>query len=596
MVLKFKYLSEDGRLESYQNYTIAQNSSLSNSIVVTSTDPNAHNYKYCLEFLCYNYKNVPKTQYISPILEYSQEGIEFAIPANLTQYKGHVDMQLTGYSPDDNKIVFKSINKSAKAFDVEGSLNVLESDIANTPNILTEFFDELAFYRNTRDELAQTVRQETEEKLAVAAQRVEAVVQEVNAATQEIETNVNTTFQEINDNVNAFTQQIDQKISRVNVSVDSLSKQVADITNSSKQGIINTAESAKQELSEIVDSIKQDFATIRGEIAETVKKEIIDSVQGIIQGDVFYKITFRINGEVIKSYTVREGVKVQQPEFTLPNGCEVVEGWYDMSQDRLWDFDEDGVVNDVVLTLNYMSAGIGMSAAGKIKDFANLTGDIYLPDYYNGKRVTHTENTVTNLSDGVNLHFGYNLTYYLGILSAGSQVKNLYFPKDSKMRNRANGIYTDKAEVGLVSFIFTPRDTKTLYIQSDCQELGVYAISHNPNLTKIVIPPTVTSLGSYCITNTGITTITIPASVTYCNTGAFYNNVNLQSIYIEGDMSEIITSASFVDRTQTTMTRPTLYVRPEHYQKYINRKLHNYYTINVMSKEYLDANYSAKEE
>ena len=483
MILKFKYLSEDGRLEAFQNYTIAQNSSLTNTIVVTSTDSNAQNYKYCLEFLCYNYKNVPKAQYVSPILDYTQEGVVFAVPASLTQYKGHVDMQLTGYSPEDNSIVFKSINKSAKAFDVEGSLNALENEILTTPTIFKEFLDEIEYYRKTRDEFA--------------------------------------------------------------------------------------------------NDVKQDVNKI---------------IQDMLKGNVFYKVTFRINGEIIKSMTVREGIRLLPPEYTLPDGCEVVEGWYDISKDRLWDFLEDSVTSDVVLTLNFMSKGIGMSAAGKIKDFANLTGDIYLPDYYNGKRVTHTENTVTNLADGVNLHFGYNLTNYLGILKAGSQVKKMLFPKDSKMRNRVNGVYTDKEEVGVVSFIFAPRGSASaLYIHSDCQELGVYAISNDEKLTKIVIPPTVTGLSSNCITNTGITSITIPSSVTYCNSAALFNNKNLTSIYLEGDLSERINGGTFVDASVTPTKRPTLYVRPEHYKNYINRNLQNSYTIEVMSKEYMDENYNAKE-
>ena len=590
MVLKFKYISEDGRLESYQNYKIAQNSSLSNTIVVTSTDPNAQNYNYCLEFLCYNSKNVPKTQYISTILEYSQEGITFVVPASLTQYKGHVDMQLTGFSIEDNSIVFKSINKGAKAFDVEGSLNVLESDVGSTPNILTEIFEELAFYRKTRDDFAQNVQRDTEKELNEA-------VAEIDGAVRKIDEKIDATVQEID----AIASEIDKKFDSVKQDVDKLStsaiQEITYTADAKRQEIANIAEAAKQEVNEFAVLIKQDFADIRSTIAESVKQEIADSVQGIIQGDVFYKVTFRFNGEIIKSITVREGAKVNPPEFTLPTGCEVEDGWYDISKNKLWNFDEDSVFEDVVLTLNFMSKGITFMNTGKIKNFANLKGDIYLPDYHNGKRITQTDANVVNLSDGVNLHFGYNILNYAGVLSIGSQVKNMYFPKDSKMRNRANGVYTDREQAGLVSFVFAPRNTdSTLYIQSDCQELGGYAISNVPNLKKIVIPPTVTGLNSNCIYNTGITSITIPASVTFCNAGALLNNVNLTSIYLEGDLSESINGGTFVDRTNDTIVRPALYVRPEHYQKYIDRGLQEFYTINVMSKEYFDANYSAKEE
>ncbi|MEG1608610.1 MAG: hypothetical protein RR348_01950, partial [Clostridia bacterium] len=67
MLLKFKYYHDSGMLTPYQSFTIAQNSHLSSKFCITSTDVNAANYNYCLEFVCYNTKNVPKTQYISSV-------------------------------------------------------------------------------------------------------------------------------------------------------------------------------------------------------------------------------------------------------------------------------------------------------------------------------------------------------------------------------------------------------------------------------------------------------------------------------------------------------------------------------------------------
>ena len=162
MILKFKYHSDTGLLEAYQSYTLAQNSSNSDSVVITSTASDADRYDYCLEFVCYNSKNIPKAQYITPILHYN-EGITFTLPNNITEYKGHVDMQLTGYLPEDNSVVFKSIAKNCKAFDVEGSLNVLESDLGETPNVLTEVMKELDALNNIHEEIVQNARDEFEE-------------------------------------------------------------------------------------------------------------------------------------------------------------------------------------------------------------------------------------------------------------------------------------------------------------------------------------------------------------------------------------------------------------------------------------------------
>ncbi|MDE6189106.1 MAG: leucine-rich repeat domain-containing protein [Clostridia bacterium] len=481
MVLNFKYHSDSGILQSYQEYTVAQGSNLTNSIAITSTDINAKNYKYCLEFVCYNSRNVPKTQFVSPLLEYTKEGVSFVLPANLLQYAGHVDMQLVGYSLEDNSVIFKSVNKGCKAFNVEGSLNVIESESSNTPNLLTELLDEIKQYRIVRD----------------------------------------------------------------------------------------------------------DFVV-------SLKKQATEAIDEILQaGNVFYKVIFRINGEVIKSMCVKEGAILTEPEFTLPAGCEVKEGWYDMSKDKLWDFINDHVYEDVTLTLNFASIGIGIAANGRIKNFANLTGDIYLPDYNNGARITAVDTTVTNLSDGVNLHFGYFMSNYAGVLKNNDKVTQMYFPQDSKFRNRDNAVYSDKEQMGLIALVFTPRTkTATFNVPSDCQQLASYAFSNNPNLKKVTIPNTVTSFNSFCIYNTGLTTLTVPASVNYFAPTPVYNNKELEKVYLEGDFSSLINESTFIDMTNLpTLKRPTLYVRPEHYAAYVARGLS--YDIEVIGKDYLDEHFVA---
>lgn len=163
MILKFKYHSESGLMEAFQSYTLAQNNSLSDTIVITSTASDASKYDYCLEFVCYNTKNIPKAQYISPILKYGDNGIEFSIPNALTEYRGHVDIQLTGYDPNDNTIVFKSISKNSKAFDVEGSLNVLENDLSETPNVFTEVMKKIEELNTLKDDILSVVRDSMDE-------------------------------------------------------------------------------------------------------------------------------------------------------------------------------------------------------------------------------------------------------------------------------------------------------------------------------------------------------------------------------------------------------------------------------------------------
>lgn len=167
MILKFKYYHDSGMLTPYQSYTLAQNSHLSSKICITSTDTLSASYNYCLEFVCYNTKNVPKTQYISTVLQYGENGIEFDIPNNLTQFRGHTDIQLTGYDKTDNSVIFKSVAKNSKAFDVEGSLCVLENSISDTPNVITEILNQLAYLTDIKNNLVQEFLASANEEFGV---------------------------------------------------------------------------------------------------------------------------------------------------------------------------------------------------------------------------------------------------------------------------------------------------------------------------------------------------------------------------------------------------------------------------------------------
>ncbi|MGN0789524.1 MAG: leucine-rich repeat protein, partial [Christensenellales bacterium] len=154
MIINLKYNSQTGLLTPMANYTLAQHNHLADKIVVTSNAPDCADYNYCLEFVCYNTKNVPKTQYVSEILNYTPDGIVFDVPNNLTQYAGFVDVQLTGYSKDNYNVIFKSISKNTKAFSVEGSLSVLDNALSDTPNILTLLQQELDYVREVKQTIA----------------------------------------------------------------------------------------------------------------------------------------------------------------------------------------------------------------------------------------------------------------------------------------------------------------------------------------------------------------------------------------------------------------------------------------------------------
>ncbi len=143
MIVNLRYNKITGMLQSLGNFTLAEGNHLVDEVVITSTDPDRESYNYVIEFCLYNYKHIPKTQYISPILKYTNRGICFTIPNQLTQVPGYVTAQITGYQPNSNEVVFKSIAKNAVCFWVEESHKVLESELSQTPNVLTHLMQEL---------------------------------------------------------------------------------------------------------------------------------------------------------------------------------------------------------------------------------------------------------------------------------------------------------------------------------------------------------------------------------------------------------------------------------------------------------------------
>ncbi|MDE6604605.1 MAG: leucine-rich repeat domain-containing protein [Clostridia bacterium] len=481
MILKYKYHSDSGLLEAYRSYTLAQNNSLSDTIVITSTAPDAERYNYCLEFICYNSKSIPKAQYISPILNYS-DGISFAVPNNLTEFRGHVDMQLTGYDPDDNSIVFKSISKNCKAFDVEGSLCVLEKDLNDTPNVFTEVLKQLEELKNIHQDI------------------------------------------------------IDEAMSK-------FGEQILDMVAKYK----------------------------------------------------WCKVKFYDNGKLLEEQWVTAGSKLTQPQYTLPNNCVLVGGWYNPATESIWDMDNDTVQESMELALNYMTDDV-VIYDGTVYSFGRYTrSQIYLPEYYEGHKVNAILENGCGVPYESRLHLGNNLEYFEGILN-NPNVLGLYFPQNHPYVISANGYLYAKTQDEFILF-FAPKldQTDTLVVMDGCMALNTFAINSVRGLRKIILPNSMEYLLAQCIANTDIETLRLPPNIRFLDDRAVYNNFKLKDIIIEGDISGIITDETFVNEdVKGAVTHPTLWVYPQYYANYKERGL--VYDIQVIGQEYLDGRYALKGE
>lgn len=482
MILKYKYHSDSGLLEAYRSYTLAQNNSLSDTIVITSTASDAERYNYCLEFICYNSKSIPKAQYISPILNYIDGGISFTVPNNLTEFRGHVDMQLTGYDPEDNSIVFKSVSKNCKAFDVEGSLCVLEKDLNDTPNVFTEVLKQLEDLRRIHQD--------------------------------------------------------------------------------------------------IIDEAMRQY----GEV-------FLDKVKNI----KWRKVKFYDNGKLIDEKILLAGEKLKAPQYTLPQYCVLADGgWYNPATEQIWDTDEDTVEDDTELQLNYMTDDIVITD-GVVTSFGKHSGEhIFMPEFYGGKKVTACSAGISAyIPSGSHIHFNNNLEDFGDFenILLNSQIGAMYFPDNHPLFIGKDG-YLYANHDGANILFFAPKEYD-LKIEYGCTAINTCAIANNANLRSLVLPDTILHLSQASIAYTNLEELTLPPNIKHIDDYAVCNNDNLNKIMLQGDISEIITNNSFVNvDIKGNITRPTLYVQPQHYADYKAQGLD--YEIKVTGQEYFDGKYAVK--
>lgn len=159
MILEYRYDAKEGVLRPLRRYWLSQDDHMSDEVVIAVDADEPNRYDYCLEFVCYNFRNVPKRQYVSPILHCLDGKVRFLLPSQLTRYEGHVDMQLVGVDKSDRARVFRSNDKSAHAYYVKGSAQALEPHLDDTPNVLSEVMRALDEFREIKDGVIEDFKQ-----------------------------------------------------------------------------------------------------------------------------------------------------------------------------------------------------------------------------------------------------------------------------------------------------------------------------------------------------------------------------------------------------------------------------------------------------
>lgn len=471
MILKFKYYHDNGQLVPYQSYTLAQNSHLSSSISITSTDPDAKNYNYCLEFVCYNTKNIPKAQYISTVLQYDDNGINFDVPNNLTQYRGHTDIQLTGYDKLDNNVIFKSVAKSSKAFDVEGSLCVLENSISDTPNVITEILNQLDYLTDIKQNLVQ----------------------------------------------------------------------------------------------EFMNSVNNDL-------------------NGVLSNYIWHKVEFLDRGNVVASGNYIKGSKLTPPEFTLPSGCVIDGGWYNLATDIVWDFDVNTVESDLRLQINYYTEGLVFQNS-LVRDYSGTSTEVYIPRYFNNIMIKSAAYGSAGLKSNFEMNVYLNdLLNNITLFAGNSCFKNINVPATNPNLFFTENFIYDK-DFKLVRVNRTFKNSVTLNCPALCNALAPHAIN-NITATKIICPAGLITMDSKSINNCqNLTELILPASFSKASAMAVYRCPNLNKIYILSPIPPELGNNAFVQRaadSDQVISHIPLYVPSQYFNVYANTTAYANYPLHII--------------
>jgi len=116
-----------------------------------------------------------------------------------------------------------------------------------------------------------------------------------------------------------------------------------------------------------------------------------------------------------------------------------------------------------------------------------------------------------------------------------------YSQKDSYTSVVVEGANETTGTTGITSigeYAFSNNDLTSVVIPDSVTSIGRSAFNNNNNLTSVVISDSVTSIGEYTFYNNNLTSVVIPDSVTSIGVGAFYKN-NLTSVVIPDSVTSI---------------------------------------------------------
>lgn len=344
-------------------------------------------------------------------------------------------------------------------------------------------------------------------------------------------------------------------IFEVAASVNSLETRVIEPANmlTELSSAVLTAQNLNDEVAKTVEEardVKDEIESTLDGIDDRLDVIVADKMKDLIKTLPVVTLEFWFYDKLVASYTVIQGNKVPEPQYTFPFTC-YCQGWYIPEKGRYWDFDND-VAGDtnVCIYADCVNEGYVTLENGTLKVEALHQNDVFLPFLYKGQQVSKIS------LDPESLYYGKVYVNDNEYVFENVVVKEYVVAHNSK-RYVGGKYLADHTTKKLLGLHYATEGLLEVDLPAGYNLSATFSKNINFNVIK-VDSETVGELHTVAKGNYLIYTLIIKGNVTVTNSiGDFFN---LQSIILLSDTPALMNKFSFTSRNPDCK----IYV-PSHY-------------------------------
>ena len=187
-----------------------------------------------------------------------------------------------------------------------------------------------------------------------------------------------------------------------------------------------------------------------------------------------------------------------------------------------------------------------------LRAYNRYENDVVIPEEIDGYPVSRISDSIFhNFSEMRTITIPSSVTYIeAGTFKECLDLEEIHVADDNEVYMSENGVLYDKTQEAVIKY---PRNIRTFELPGTIKSIGSFAF-YGCLFTSVEIPENITSIGEYAFGNCyDMNGIMIPSSVTEIGTGAIYNGQNQTIIYgyasSAAETYAIENNVSFIDLT-----------------------------------------------